>query len=146
MHSRNDAKRRLRYVHLENSLCAVIVGTDPVHMAVRRSDLLLRLCIQAGKCAALPAGSSGADYLLRKERYHPLGDRASHKPPWIADAGGLDAWETTRCKRGNKRISERIKIEKNGLLRQAVLLCVGSEKFFKKLSKILRPTPIKSYL
>ena len=112
MRSWNNAKRRLRYVHLENSLCAGIVGADPVHLAVRRSDLLLRLCIQAGKCAALPAGSSGADYLLRKERYHPLGDRASHKPPWIADAGGLDAWETARCKRGNKRISERIKIEK----------------------------------
>lgn len=146
MRSRNDAKRRLRYVHLENFVCAGITGADPVHLAVRRSDLLLRFCVQAGKCAALPAGSSGADYLLRKERYHPLGDRASHKPPWIADAGGLDAWETARCKGGNKRISERIKIEKNGLLRQAVLLCVGFKKFFKKLSEILRPTPIKSYL
>ena len=91
MRSRNDAKRRLRYVYLEDSLCAVIVGADPVHMAVRRSDLLLRLCIQAGKCAALPAGSSGADYLLCEEWNHPLGDRTSHKPPWVADAGGLDA-------------------------------------------------------
>ena len=112
MRSRNNAKRRLRYVHLENSLCAGIVGADPVHMAVRRSDLLLRLCIQAGKCAALPAGSSGADYLLCEERNHPLGDRASHKPPWIADDGGLAVGKVARRKCGNKRISERIKIEK----------------------------------
>ena len=109
MRLRNDAKRRLRYVHLESSLCAGIVGADPVHMAVRRSDLLLRLCIQAGKCAALPAGSCGADYLLRKERYHPLGDRTSHKPPRIADAGGLASWETAKRKYGDKRISQRIR-------------------------------------
>ena len=101
-------------------LCAGLISCSA--FVFKLASALLRLCIQAGKCAALPAGSSGADYLLRKERYHPLGDRASHKPPWIADAGGLDAWETTRCKRGNKRISERIKIEKNGLLRQVVLL------------------------
>ncbi len=45
-----------------------------------------------------------------------------------------------------KALLNRQAHERNGLLRQAVLLCVGSEKFFKKLSKILRPTPIKSYL
>ena len=91
MRSRNNAKRRLRYVHLENSLCAGIVGADPVHLAVRRSDLLLRLCIQAGKCAAFPAGSSGADYLLREERHHPPVDCVSYKSPGIAHAGGLVA-------------------------------------------------------
>ena len=109
MHSRNDVKRRLRYVHLENSLCAVIVGADPVHMAVRRSDLLLRLCVQAGKCAALPTGSSGADYLLCEEWNHSLGDRVSHKPIGTAHAGGLDAWETARRKRGNESISQWIR-------------------------------------
>ncbi len=29
----NDAKRRLRYVYLENTLCAGVVGADPVYMA-----------------------------------------------------------------------------------------------------------------
>ena len=38
------------------------------------------------------------------------------------------------------------KDRKNGLLRQAVLLFEGIKKIFQKLSEILRPTPIKSYL
>lgn len=74
----------------KNTLCAGIVGADPVHLAVCRSDLLLCLRVQAGKCAALPSGGGRAYHLFREERNYPLGDCASHKPPGIADAGGLD--------------------------------------------------------
>ena len=78
-------------------------------MAVCRSDLLLRLCIQAGKCAALPAGGCGAEYLLREERHHSLGDRASHKPDGIAHAGSLVAGQTARGGRGDEGIYQRIR-------------------------------------
>ena len=135
MHSRNDAKRRLRYVYLESSLCAVIVGADPVHMAVRRSDLLLRLCVQAGKCVALPAGSSGTDYLLCEERYHPLGDRVSHKSPWIADDGGLAVGKVARRKRGNESISKRIRIEKKRSASAGRFAMCRLRKIFQKTFK-----------
>ena len=82
----------------------------PVHLAVCRSDLLLCLRVQAGKCAALPSGGGRAYHLFCEERNYPLGDCASHKPPGIADAGGLDAGQTARSKCGDKKISERIRM------------------------------------
>ena len=128
-------KRRLRYVHLENSICAGIVGADPVHLAMRRSDLLLRVCVQAGKCAAFPAGGCGADYLLRKKRHHPSGDRASHKPDGTAYAGGLAAGETARRKRGNESISQRIKIEKKRSASAGRFAMCSLRKIFQKIFK-----------
>ena len=82
----------------------------PVRVDLRRTDLLLHHCFQAGERPDRSDGAcSSLYYLFRTERHHPAGDCLPRQSLGIADAGGENAGRSAKRERVTQRFHPQLK-------------------------------------